>query len=194
MQHPLLSAVLCLSASLACAQTSPSPASATKSSIQIERFEGSPVKPTLSTLKREWFVINDHAGPVKIIDIDGIKVEQSKSQYEYKLVLGIEAVQAITALEIRSLVVDVFGKPLRMLSATEVGDLHGKGTHFETWSVWPQSDAHMAYASVTYIAQVRTAAGQVYEIDKAAVLEQIRTIFKRISQSELEPPKEPPSK
>ena len=47
-----------------------------------------------------------------------------------------------------------------------------------------------AFASVVYTAQVRTASGRVYEIDKAALLDQVSKVTMRISESDLEPKKE----
>jgi len=41
--------------------------------------------------------------------------------------------------------------------------------------------------SSSYVARVRTASGRVYEIDRVAVLEQIRKVARKITEADLEP-------
>lgn len=207
MKKTLLLVVASLSLSIAAAQSPKTIApmasapSATKASIQMDRYVGKSMKTDLgynivlnpaSSLSREWFVVNDISSPVKIIDIDGIKVnyESSGSKYQYKMVVGVEAKEPISALELRVHVFDVFGKLIKTLSATEVGDLDGKGTYFETWRIWSENEASAVFASVAYIAQVRTASGVVYEIDNTTVADQVRKVFKRLNEADMEPKKE----
>jgi len=95
-----------------------------------------------------------------------------------------------TAVEIRVHVIDVFGKLIRKLSSSQILDFADQKYFDGKWRLWSENEASEAFASVAYVAQVRTAAGRVYEIDRAAVLEQVRKVSKRITEADLEPKKD----
>lgn len=88
----------------------------------------------------------------------------------------------------------MFGRLLKTLSATEVEDFSDVRNFDATWRVWSENEASEAFASVAYIAQVRTASRGVYEVDRTAVFDQVRKVAKRITEADLEPKREQPAK
>lgn len=209
MRTTLFFAAIALTfASFANAQTS-KPAAASRASITMERFEGTRVTVELgygiavnksSTLKREWFVVRDESAPAAIEGQAGVYVtyksgdRSSLGQYQYQVPYQIKAKEPIAAFEIRVHVLDVFGRLLKTLSATEVGDFSESKTFDATWRIWSENEAAEAFASVAYVAQVRTASGRVYEADRSAVFDQVRKVAKRITETDLEPKRDQPGK
>lgn len=187
----------------------PKPAVISRTAITMERFEGPSVTIDLgygivvnkaSTLRREWFVLRDESAPALLDGPTGVSVSyksgdrSSLSQYQYRIPYQIKAKESIAAIEIRVHVLDVFGRLLKTLSATEVEDFSDVRSFDATWRVWSENEASEAFASVAYIAQVRTASGKVYEADRTAVFDQVRKVAKRITEADLEPKREQPAK
>jgi len=181
----------------------------TRPQLVIERTEGPEVKTTLgygivlnkgSSLKREWFVVRDPDAPVQIDGLTGIRVRYnsgerySSGNFEYNATYSIIPKEPVSAVEVRFVVFDVFGRLVRTLSSTEVEDAAAKKEFKAGWRVWSENEASEAFASVAYVAQVRTSAGRVYEANSAAVLEQVRKVSKRITEADLEPKRDAPTK
>ncbi len=173
--------------------------------ISIERFDGASVVTDLgynialnkhSSLKRDDYVIKDESAPAFLKGPADFKISYktgerySSGQYLYGLNYVISPTEPITAFEVRVHVFDVFGRFMSTLSSTKLEDLTDPTVFTPTWRIFLESEASEAYASVTYIAQVRTASGKVYEIDRAAVLDQIRKVSKRIAEADLVPKNE----
>ena len=191
-------ATLLSSSAVGQTQKPPSPAKP----LAMNRFEGTPIKTDLgfnivlnkgSSLKREWFVISDEAAPAIIEDPTGVSVVYSTSsrtssgEYQYNIPFRVRAREPITAVEVRVHILDLFGRVLKTLSVTEIYDIDELNGFAGKWRILSENEASEAFASISYIAQVRTAKGRVYEIDRTAVLEQVRKVAKRITESDLEP-------
>ena len=152
------------------------------------------------SLKREWFVVRDENSPVSIEGSTGIQVayksgeRYSSGQYQYNVMYQLKAKEPIAAFEIRVHVLDVFGRLLKTLSASELVDFSDSRSFDGTWRIWSENEASEAFASVAYVAQVRTASGRVYEADRAAVFDQVRKVARRITEADLEPKREAPPK
>ena len=175
--------------------------------LSMERYEGGSVKTNLgyniilnkdSNLKREWFVLKDAKSPVSINEPAGINVifkggeRSSSSEYQYFATFDLTPNEPVTAVEVRIHILDVFGQLLKTLSMTKLRDFDIKKSFDGTWRIWSENEASEAYVSIIYVAKVRTASGVVYEIDKTAVLDQIRKISKRITEADLEPKHDSP--
>lgn len=150
-----------------------------------------------SSLKREWFVVRDDSSPAYIEGNMGIKVqyksgERSSGHYLYNADYVVKAREAIYAVEARVIVIDTFGRVIRTLSTTEVLDLaEGQQKYIDpSWRIYSESEATEAFASIAYVAQVRTQAGKVYEIDRSAVLDQVRKVTRKIADADLDPKRE----
>lgn len=178
--------------------------------VTMDRYAGTSVATDLgygiklnkgSSLKREWFVVRDADAPASVEGDAGVMVNfkagerTSVSQYQYTFGYQVSAKEPITAFELRVHVLDIFGRLLKTLSATEIVDQPiGKMGFVGTWRIWSENEASEAFASVVYIAKVRTAGGRVYEVDRAAVLDQVRKVSKRITEADLEPSRGGPPK
>lgn len=198
----LLSAVCAFNA--VCAQPSRTP-----SSISIERSEGPDVTVPLgygivlnkeSNLKREWFVVRDAQAPAVIEGPTGIRViykdgdRSSRGEYQYTSSYRLAVREPITAFEVRAVVIDVFGRTMKTLSATELVPVSEARDFKATWRIFAENEAAEAFASVIYVAQVRTAAGRVYVADRTAVFDQVRKVASRLTEADLEPKRDAPNR
>lgn len=196
----MLIAAMACTAAAAQGQPSKSPV------LAMDRFEGSSVKTELgfgivlnknSTLKREWFVIRDPASPVQFDGATGVTVVykdggRASGSYQYQASYTVMPSQPVVAYELRYVVLDVFGRLLKSLSATEVEDRSNPVNGTAQWRIWSENEASEVFASVAYVANVRTSSGTVYEANRAAIFEQVRKVSRRISEADLEPKREGP--
>lgn len=209
MRGAILAIGFLAATTFASAQQSKAPPSGKAATISIERYEGGRVITDLgynislnknSSLKREWFVVRDENSPASIEGSAGVRVaykseeRHSSGQYEYRMTYQLKAKEPIAAFEIRVHMLDVFGRLLQTLSSTELVDFSDSPSFDGTWRIWSENEASEAFASVAYVAQVRTASGRVYEADRAAVFDQIRKVARRIAEADLEPKREVPTK
>jgi hypothetical protein len=189
-------------------QVKPTPTSKS-AAVAMDRYSGLSVKTDLgygisinkgSSLKREWFVVRDENAPAALLGEVGINViyksgeKYSSGQYLYEVIYQVKPQEPIAAIELRVHVLDVFGKLLKTLSATQLDDFSEPKSFTGNWRIWSENEAAEAFASVAYIAQVRTASGRVYEADTKAIFDQVRKVAKRITEADLEPKRESPSK
>ena len=220
MKHSI-AATLCLLGPLLCAQAPKNPKVAkpiatvasvvpepAKAHYEMERFDGSSMQTELgygikvnkrSELYREWFVLKDLQSPATLDGPVGISVsyksgDRYSGEYRYSFKWKVTTKEPVTAVELRVHVMDVFGRLLKTLSATEVENFSGTKEFEGVWRIWSENEASEAFASVAYIAQVRTANGRVYEVDRPAVFEQVRKVAKKITEADLEPKREEPKK
>lgn len=196
----IVAAALAMPLQIATAQTTKA-APAVKAQLKMDSYPGTTIQTNLgyniklnqySKLNREWFVVRDEASPVSIVEAAGINVsyDSKGSRYEYKMSYAVDAKEPVSAIELKVHVFDVFGRPIKTLVGTEVTEVDGKGYLNMSWRIWTENEASEAFASVAYISTVRTQAGRVYEIDKAGVAEQVKKVFKKITEADLEPKKD----
>jgi hypothetical protein len=211
MRTPVLLFAFTASLSVYAQQVRPPAALPTPSStIRIDRTEGAPVQVPLgfgivlnreSTLNREWFAVNDSLAPLNLDSIQGINVvykpgeRSSRGEYQYVLSYRLTPKEPVTAFEVRAVVIDVFGRLVRTLSATELVNLQQPKDFRAEWRIFSENEASEAFASVVYVAQVRTASGRVYVADRTKIFDQIRGVATRLTEADLEPKRDaPPSR
>jgi hypothetical protein len=207
MRHLLVFALL--ASSLAANAQLNRPAQAGGTSILIERSEGTAVTVSLgygitlnkeSALRREWFVVRDAQSPAVLDGASGVNVvyksgdRSSRGEYQYSIPYRISPKEPITAFEVRVIVIDVFGRLVKTLSSTELINLSEPRSFEGTWRIFSENEASEAFASVAYVAQVRTAAGRVYVTDRSAVFEQVRRVASRLTEADLEPKRDAPQR
>ena len=107
----------------------------------------------------------------------------------YQVEYRVQAVESITAFEIRFVLFDIWGDKLVTLVGTEVTDLRaGETREFKAaWNVFPRTDGEVFYGSVAWIERVRLANGQVIEADKDFVLEQTEVFSIGLNEEDLIP-------
>ena len=143
-------------------------------SVTIAEADGGSVRTNLgfgiilneeSTLSRDWVVIHDARLPVDFEGTPGATTRY-RNNYEYNVQATLVASQPVTAVDARFIAFDVFGEHVTTLRATEVVDLApGEPSRFDwQWRVG-ENAASEHFASVGFIASVRTADGQVHHAD-----------------------------
>jgi hypothetical protein len=115
--------------------------------------------------------------------------ERYGGNYFYKSDYTITPKEALTAIEVRFLTFDVWGKPIKTLTATDIQDMPSNtNQQFSAkWSVFSENEASEFYASIAYIAQVRTASGRVIQMDNTPVLQEAQKFYKKFTAEDLEP-------
>lgn len=168
--------------------------------LTVSRGTGASVKVDLamgialnkaSSLTREWVIINDPALPLQIeagSAVPSYSQDRTRGSYRYRAEYTVKASDAVTAYEVRFLVLDVFGERQRLLSASELTDIAAESSHNHVgvWNLFSEADASTAFYSVGYVAAVRTASGQVYRARLPAVLAEIQKISSAIQASDIE--------
>lgn len=149
-----------------------------------------------SKLFREWIILDDPRMPL------GFDVEQTQGLNTGRYFNGhshdilfrnrtylVVRTEAICAFEVRHLTFDVWGNHFRTLTATEIAD-HAVASTIQLdhkWNLYSENEAWEFYASITYIARVRTAAGKVIEAETDAVLREARRFSEKFTIEQLEP-------
>lgn len=146
-----------------------------------------------SSLEREWITVHDDSIPADIPGTIGVRTiyDSDDSAPQYRAEYSIESKEELSAVEVRFLLFDIWGEPTRNLSTTDVMDVSAWVTFDATWRAsWNEVRDH--YASIAYIARVRTKSGRVIEANIKTVLKEARKFSKKFSESDLEPqpPKE----
>jgi hypothetical protein len=143
-----------------------------------------------SNLNREWHVLRDERAPVQIDGKTGIDVafDSENASYSYSASYTLKALEPVTAWDIHYVVLDVFGNVIRTLANVKVTELASNFANDNPrWRICTEAEASEAFASVAYVASARLATRRIYAIDRAAVLQQIREIAPKATDSNLDP-------
>lgn len=152
-----------------------------------------------SSLTREWIAIHDSRLPLDLDGTPGVSTVYESSRlsgdYKYDAKLKVSAYESLRAIEIRFLVFDVWGNHVHSLSMTEVEDIQGTKDFHGQWNVYSENEVSEHYASIAYVARVRTADGRVAEADPSVIVAEARKLSKKFTASDLEPkPLAPPGR
>ncbi len=172
--------------------------------VEITRGSGGSIKTVLSqsivlnedsSLQREWIAIKHAAMPVKVKDTPGVRTEYESGRgysgnYQYAADFEIEVTEPVSAIEIRFITFDVWGERGKSLVMTEIRD-YPVGVHKleGTWSLYSENEASEYYASVVYVARVRTKDGKVIASDVRPVVDEAKKFYAKFSESDLDPEK-----
>ena len=124
----------------------------------------------------------------------GSRFATGEYQYSAQVTLAAHASQAVTAFEVRFITFDVFGERMSTLSATEIEDIApgGQKTFEWRWNLFRENDASRYFASIAFIANVRTADGQVHRANYDSVLDVVRGFAEEATEVDLEPSADEP--
>jgi hypothetical protein len=176
-------------------------------SIIVTRDPGGPMKLELglgislnknSNLQREFIAIHDSSLPFEIIGTPGIATlfdrDNRGGSYKYAATVTVKAKEPITAFEIRFIVFDVWGSHVRTLSMSEIADVPaGEVRAYPArWELYRENEAGEHYASIAYVARVRTANSKVVDSDLATIIAEARKFTKKFTAEDLQP--RPPSR
>lgn len=148
-----------------------------------------------SSLQREWITIHDDAIPANLVGTTGVKTVFKKSgrndgrgDFLYSTNYALETNVDIAAIEVRFLTFDIWGDHLKTLSATNIQDMKSGDTLklAASWSVFSENEVSEFYASIAYIAQLRTKAGRVIKANHSVVLQEAQKFSAKFKESDLE--------
>lgn len=145
-----------------------------------------------STLRRAWVVLNDPNCPVQLINA-GINTRYGDREYNYIPTGSVKISVAISALEIRYLLYDVFGDHLKTLSATEVTDAAVDAEislkEMGSWRAW-ENEISELLTVVVFVAQARTVDGKIWRYQDKPISEELNKIRLKVTTGVLDPTKE----
>jgi hypothetical protein len=161
--------LLLLSLQMAVAQ------SKSASNLQVHQDEGGSVAVRIpggflnqdSSLKRTFYVINDPSAPAAVEHAGVFPRLDEKDKGDFLLPFGtVSPKEAISAVELRYVLFDVWGERIRTLSSTRLVD---SSTHVEfrgsnKWLAL-ESEVGQLVTVVSFVARVRTAEGGVWTFD-----------------------------
>lgn len=174
-------------------QGAPSPSPAV--SGQVNRGSADSVRTALgfgivlnknSSLEREWVTVNTPDMPAHIVGPVAVGISY-KGNYNYTADFEIESTEALSALEVKFLTFDVWGEHVRNLSYSEVEDSPAGRKKIEgRWNVLSENEASEHYASIGYVARIRTKAGRVLAADPAGVIQEAKKFSAKFDPNTLE--------
>ncbi len=184
-------ATLFLCAGMALAQASDD------GSLQVTEYDGGSVAVRTATgflnqdssIKRKWYVIDDLNAPVKL-ERAGVfpRLEEKENLHYMVPVATVAPKEAISAVEVRFVLFDVWGDRLRTLAVTRLTD---SSTHVELRPTdkWPalETEASQLVTVLAFVARVRTAEGQVWTFDPPRVASRMLGLGVNVAQPDLAP-------
>ncbi len=149
-----------------------------------------------STLTREWITLHDPSLPVSIVGTIGVNTVYESGRvsgdYKYGTKFTVEPQEPISAIQIRFLLFDIWGEHIKTLSFSEVADIKAPKEFSGSWRAYSENEVSEYYASIAYIARVRTQSGRVILGNTAPVLEEARKFSRKFTVEALEPKTEKP--
>ncbi len=173
-------------------------ASIQASAAELRSRAGDPLKLPLgylvlnekSTLTRMHYVIDVPGIPVRLTEVAGINTAYADRRYSWESNKDdVIASEAVTAVEVRFLLIDVFGDRLATLSATEVADIAAGASLYPNWR-WnvrfdSEADAKSMHTSFGWVAQVRKADGTVVKANEAQIVQAIKPHLPTVTAADL---------
>ena len=148
-----------------------------------------------SSLKREFITIIHNTLPACLNDCIGITtVYESETDYTsagfmYATQFAVSAREDLHAFETRFLLFNIWGRHVQTLTATEIADVPASSLRecVCKWELYSENEATEHYASIAYLATVRTAAGRVIDAEIEPVLAEAKRLFSKFTDADLEP-------
>jgi len=145
-----------------------------------------------SSLQREWVTVNNTSVPARIVGAAPLttayKSKGYSGEYRYMAEYQVDAKEPLSAIEVKFITFDVWGEYQRTLSATDIKDLAVGHTKLSgQWRIFSENEASEYYASIAYVARVRTKAGRVVAADVAPVIAEAKKFSGAFNPAVLEP-------
>jgi len=148
-----------------------------------------------SSLEREWITIHDDSILANLIGTVGVRTvyesgkNYSSASLRYKVDYKIVIKEPLAAIEVRFLTFDIWGDHVNTLSTTEIVHMEtGENPRFDAeWNIFSDNETIEHYASIAWIAKVRTKSGRVIKADHKKVLDEAVKFSKEFEQIDLEP-------
>ncbi len=167
------------------------------SSLQVHEDEGGTVAVRTasgflnqdSSLKRTFYSIDDASGPAAIEHAGVFPRLDEKEKVDYLLPFGtVSPKEAISAVEVRYVLFDVWGERIRTLSSTRLVD---SSTHvdFRASNRWMALDSEVGQlvTVVSFVARVRTAEGSLWTFDPNRMASRMESLGLNVAPPDLTP-------
>lgn len=148
-----------------------------------------------STLQREWITVRDSLMPLDFVESNGLTTRHENGNYRYAAKYKLRARDSVTAFEVRCSLFDVWGSPIETVTHTAVEDLAAGQTkqYAPEWNLYSETEALAYYASLCFVARVRTKQGRVVAANMDPILLEAEKFSSRFTPANLEPAAIPPS-
>ncbi len=145
-----------------------------------------------SGLTREWIAVHDPSLPVELMETPGVRTiyvpDRVRGEYQYSSQFMIDAKEPISAIEVRFLTFDIWGRHVRTLSASEIMDIPiGPKILNAKWELYSENECSEYYASIGYIARIRKANGKIVESDPGLVMQEAKKFSSKFTPADLDP-------
>lgn len=167
------------------------------SSLQVRQDEGGSVAVRTasgflnqeSSLKRTFYSIDDPSSPAGIEHAGVFPRLEEKEKVDYLLPFAtVSPKQAVSAVEVRYVLFDVWGERIRTLSSTRLVD---SSTHvdFRGSNKWLalESEVGQLVTVVSFVARVRTAEGGVWTFDPTHMASRMEGLGLNVAPPDLMP-------
>jgi hypothetical protein len=179
---------------------------ASKREVVVTRAAGGSIQTKLSanivvnegsTVTREFLVLHDPSMPADVVGTPGVTTvyvpDRLRGEYQYQAKPTIQTKEALSAVEVRFLLFDIWGQHVRTLLLDDISDMSAGSTMTPSgqWRVLSENEVSRHYASIGYISRVRTQDGRVLDADPTAVIREAQKFSKKFAMEDLEPERDP---
>jgi len=150
-----------------------------------------------SSLTQEWVVIDEPRMTVRFLDVCGVTTKYDKarsSEYSQSYLYTVQhqwisGSTPLSAIEFRFLTFNVWGSHVRTLCASNIKDYRTDTKYWEDsqWRLFSDHEAWEHFASIGYVARVRTSQGKVIEADTDLILREAKRFTEKFTEANLEP-------
>lgn len=146
--------------------------SANAQNYEIDRAQDGPFSFSISgvtinegsTLTRESILFNDPSSPVQV-NSHSMEIVYKDRGFQFSGITELSVKRSVVAIQVRTILYDVFGQHMRNLANTEPKDF-GEGTTSINgeWRAF-ENDVSEMLTTVTYVARVRLSDGTQWVVD-----------------------------
>lgn len=147
-----------------------------------------------SSLTRQWTVIHDKNMIVDIDDTSGVGMGLADNgRYVYGTKFRLNCTEPVTVIEVNFALFNIWGDYITTVKDTIIEDFEpGKQIKQDaTWNSFTENGTY--FASIAYVARVRTKSGRVINCKLGKVLEEGKKLYDSLTLEDLQPKKEKPS-
>jgi len=140
-----------------------------------------------SSLQRRWYIINDANSPVRLERAGVFPRFDEREGVHYFLPIGtVSPKDAISAIEVRYLLFDIWGEHLRTFSVTKITD---SSTHvdLQAGNRWPalETEASQLVSVFAFVTRVRATDGQTWTYNADRMLQRMQALGVNVGQKDL---------
>lgn len=145
-----------------------------------------------SSLHRSFAVINDPAAPAQLSSA-GIMTKYGRDRYSFAPVGTLNPSAALSAVEVRFVLYDVFGERIKTLAGTHVVDMPAQSpvslSEVGTWYAF-ENEVSELLTVVAFVANARMADGKVWRANEKKLGDALAKLNVKVTSGALEPTKD----